>query len=120
MKEKPKKSGPRGLYFPTKTFPYKFYEEALCCGRIKRFKKREIVIWKGLAFPLARVIWILTHPKERIRPEDEVHHLDGDRNNNHWENLIRVTPQQHNMLHWEPKSKNISWQKRLKMYAKEQ
>jgi hypothetical protein len=93
----------QGLYFPASTFPYRFYEEAICSGKIKRYKKRKVVIWKGLAFPLARVIWILTHPKEKIYPEDEVHHLDGDRTNDHWENLIRVKPKQHEMLHWMPK-----------------
>jgi hypothetical protein len=105
LKPKRKLHRPGGLTFPAKTFPYPFYEEALCKGKIKKYKKRLIVIWRKMAFPLARVIWILTHPGEFLHPDDEIHHADNDRDNNHWENLLRVTRDQHKMLHWKPKDK---------------
>jgi len=64
-----------------------------------RYKKRNILAYRGIAFPLARVIYSLGHPHITLGPSDDIHHLDGDHNNDCLTNLTCITRTKHRKLH---------------------
>jgi hypothetical protein len=50
---------------------------------------------------VAFVVWQLFHPDEVFAKGDCIHHKDWDRCNDHPNNLVKMTLQQHKMLHVE-------------------
>ena len=48
---------------------------------------------------LSRVYWNLANPDDMLQPKDEIHHRDGNRWNNHPDNLLKVSGQEHDLIH---------------------
>lgn len=62
----------------------------ICAGSVASHGYLNVGV-KGTTYPMHRVIWKLMTGKD---PVGFVDHRDGDRQNNQWENLRDVTPQQ--------------------------
>jgi hypothetical protein len=50
------------------------------------------------------VKWNILHPNDLAQPDEEVHHADLNHENNDDDNLIKLTKQQHKLVHWKPKA----------------
>ena len=53
-------------------------------------------MWKGGDY---RGIWLYNHPGEIIEPDECIHHINGNHNDDHPDNLMKVKRCDHNMLH---------------------
>ena len=51
----------------------------------------------GIKAPVHRLVYLITYGE--IPKGYHIHHKDGNRFNNHWDNLVAVTPLEHCRLH---------------------
>ncbi len=61
---------------------------------------------KGGTVPEHRYIWWLNHKDDPIKYNEEIHHINGDHQDNRIENLEKVTLKQHRQRHKELRKLN--------------
>lgn len=96
MEKVKRRANPR---FVNTLMPYEFYVDIYLLGKLKVFKKRKHLRIGNLFIPLSRVLWSIQHPDEVLLPTDDVHHKDGNKNNDSFNNLERMPRQPHMKMH---------------------
>lgn len=55
---------------------------------------------KGWSIPRSHYVWNLAHPDDLVTKSDHVHHLNGRRDDDRAENLVKMDGEQHLKMHW--------------------
>lgn len=66
-----------------------------------------------------RFVWRYFNPDDILLPGDIIHHLDGNSFNNHIDNLVKITRDQHRRIHNEMESDDRDYQTIIRETARE-
>jgi hypothetical protein len=83
-----------------------FCKEAIQYGKQSMSKGRRYLYYKGKSIAIARALWNLWHPEDPVRITEVIHHKDGDRLNDSYENLQKIEAGKHMKLHVEERREN--------------
>lgn len=78
-----------------------FCKEAIQYGKQSMSKGRRYLYYKGKSIAMARALWNMWHPDDPVKITEVVHHRDGNRLNDSYENLQKLEAGLHMKLHVE-------------------